>query len=912
MRRPKTRRRLTSAARGEFVASMSRHAAPKGAVLPRPLAAPAPGRGETRAWGSAVVLALVLMVGFAPAAGAAQQGGGTGSASQHAAPSNAPPPAAPPQAAAGASAGGAALTPAQLDQAIDALKNPKQRDALIATLEAMRQSAKTEQTGQQAKSSSATKSSSVAKTLSSGASASQQKAAQAAAAAVHAAATGVLGAISHFLGRVGRDIGPALHSATNVELLWHWLVFVATNVWLRATVLHAAGRLALVLSTALAAEYVAILALARPRAWVIARGAVRQGDESGGGAAAAGSTPETGSPSAAPAGGGAGEAAAQQSSVPALTWRIVGRRLPYAALHLLLSLAPILVFALVGLLWLQAGPVTGRVATLVVTATLNAYLACRGALELVRFVVAPHATALRLVPMSDFRADWLLRWLRRLTAVVAFGYAAISTGSLFGLYAAARNVLLKLVSLVAHLIVAVMIIQIRRPVARLIRGRSEGSALIGSIRAVMARTWHVLALFYVLSLWGVWAAGVPHAFGTMLRVVFELAVVLAAAQAVTFGLVQAIASAFGEEAGWKQVYPGLHARGRQFVPVIRTVIETVVNLFAVLAILQLWGLNVAGWLTRTPDGRRVLGGVLTIAATTVLAIIAWEFANIALEARIDRLARQGRPGRAARYRTLVPMLRTTLLVTILTIAGLVVLAAIGVNVTLLVGGLSIFGLAVGFGSQKLVQDIITGLFLLLEDAMQVGDWVTVGGMFGLVEKLSIRTIRLRGVDGSLNIIPFSAVTTISNSSREFAYAVVNIGVAFRENIDHVFALIEDEFSKIRADPAWKSSISGDLELWGLDSFGASSLNIVGRIRCPAGKQWAVKREFNRRLKIRFDEEGVEIPFPYQRLTIDPAEFRAAFGTPQAGGGSAAPPAAEDASPAEGEAGSEPERGRARG
>ena len=273
---------------------------------------------------------------------------------------------------------------------------------------------------------------------------------------------------------------------------------------------------------------------------------------------------------------------------------------------------------------------------------------------------------------------------------------------------------------------------------------------------------------------------------------------------------------------------------------------------------------------------------MTIAAAILIALIVWEAANAALEAHAERLIRQGRPGRAARYRTLLPMLRSVLMGAILVVVALVVLGAVGVNITLLLGGLSIFGLAVGFGSQKLVQDIITGLFLLLEDAVQVGDWVTLAGISGSVEKLSIRTIRLRAGDGSLNVIPFSAVSTVSNFSREFSFAPITVGVAYKEDIDRVFAVIRDEFTKMRADPEWAPNILGDIELWGLDQFGASSLDIVGRMRTPAGQQHAVRREFNRRLKIRFDTEGIEIPFPYQRLTIDPEEFRAAFGSGTSG------------------------------
>jgi small conductance mechanosensitive channel len=180
----------------------------------------------------------------------------------------------------------------------------------------------------------------------------------------------------------------------------------------------------------------------------------------------------------------------------------------------------------------------------------------------------------------------------------------------------------------------------------------------------------------------------------------------------------------------------------------------------------------------------------------------------------------------------------------------------------LLAGAGVLGIAIGFGSQKLVQDIITGLFLLLEDTMQVGDVVTLAGMSGTVERLSIRTISLRGADGSVNIIPFSAVTTVTNQTRDFGYAQISVGVGYEENIDHVCAVLTDIARTMRAEPSWGSMIRDDLKINGLDQFGASALMITGQIRTGPGQHWAVRREFNRRMVLRFAEEHIEIPYTY--------------------------------------------------
>ena len=154
----------------------------------------------------------------------------------------------------------------------------------------------------------------------------------------------------------------------------------------------------------------------------------------------------------------------------------------------------------------------------------------------------------------------------------------------------------------------------------------------------------------------------------------------------------------------------------------------------------------------------------------LLAIVVWEAVNAAVERHLAQLSREAQAARSARLRTLLPLLRTTLLITIVIIVGMMVLSEIGVNIGPLLAGAGIVGVAIGFGSQKLVQDLITGIFLLLENAMQVGDSVTVVGHDGHRGDLSIRTIRLRAADGSVHLIPFSSVTTVTNVNRDYSYA----------------------------------------------------------------------------------------------------------------------------------------------
>jgi len=222
---------------------------------------------------------------------------------------------------------------------------------------------------------------------------------------------------------------------------------------------------------------------------------------------------------------------------------------------------------------------------------------------------------------------------------------------------------------------------------------------------------------------------------------------------------------------------------------------------------------------------------------------------------------------AARARTLLPLMRTTALIVIAVFVSLAVLSEIGFNIGPLLAGAGVIGLAIGFGSQKLVQDVITGLFILIEDTLAVGDVVRLDADHsGVVEALSIRSVKLRDLSGNVHTLPFSEVKTILNMTKEWSYYVFEVGVAYREDIDHVMEVLKEIGKEMQADSEYGPVIMEPLEVLGLDKFADSAIIIKARIKVkPPLRQWAVGREFNRRMKARFDAEGIEIPFPHQTL-----------------------------------------------
>ncbi|MEX2518231.1 MAG: mechanosensitive ion channel domain-containing protein, partial [Paracoccaceae bacterium] len=183
----------------------------------------------------------------------------------------------------------------------------------------------------------------------------------------------------------------------------------------------------------------------------------------------------------------------------------------------------------------------------------------------------------------------------------------------------------------------------------------------------------------------------------------------------------------------------------------------------------------------------------------------------------------------------------------------------------LIASAGVFGLAIGFGAQKMVQDIITGVFIQFENAMNVGDVVSLNGTTGVVEKLTIRSVSLRDVEGAFHIIPFSSVDMVTNFMREYGNFVCDMGIAYREDINQAKQAMHDAFDELRANPDWTHFILDDLQWFGLQALADSSVVLRARIKCAPGQQWGVGRAYNEVCKRIFDERDIEIPFPHQTI-----------------------------------------------
>ena len=255
---------------------------------------------------------------------------------------------------------------------------------------------------------------------------------------------------------------------------------------------------------------------------------------------------------------------------------------------------------------------------------------------------------------------------------------------------------------------------------------------------------------------------------------------------------------------------------------------------------------------------------------TVIVTVAWILARVLQRAirafRIRVASRMEDRESAKRAETLGRVFRYLVAVVVTLVAGMLVLGEMGISVAPILGAAGVVGLAVGFGAQSLVKDYFTGFFLLLENQISTGDIVQLSSDHaGLVEEVTLRYVRLRDYDGRVHFVPNGQISSVINSTRGHSFAVLDIGVAYRENVDEVMAVMHEVAREMRADAAYAEHILEDLDMAGVDQWGDSAVVIKCRFKVVAMRQWVVRREYLRRLKNTFDARGIEIPFPH--LTV---------------------------------------------
>lgn len=490
---------------------------------------------------------------------------------------------------------------------------------------------------------------------------------------------------------------------------------------------------------------------------------------------------------------------------------------------------------------------------------LNAFLIVGLVKVAIRAVLSPATGDLRFVSLSDAAARRLARWLGVVASVLGYGQLLIVPIVNRQASVEAGRGASTVLALVAILIVAWLAVRWRRDAAAWLIGEDAESK--PGLANFAARNWHVPVLIYLFALFLIVAA---RPDGLILPLLANSAQVLAvivggfvAAGAINRAIGRGVRVPGGVSARLPALERRLSAALPRFLWAARTLIVAGVVLFALDAVDLI---DMAAWLSGDFGGRAA-SALASIAGILVFGFLVW----LALVSWVDfRLNPDYGSTPTAREQTLLSLLKNAVTIVLIVIIGMFVLSELGVDIAPLIASAGVLGLAIGFGAQKLVQDLITGVFIQFENAMNVGDVVTLGGTTGVVEKLTIRSVSLRDVHGAFHIIPFSSVDLVSNFNKDYGNFVCDMGIAYRENVDDGKDAMHAAFEELRAGPLG-AHIIDDLQWFGVQTLGDSAVVLRARIKCAPGQQWAVGRAYNEICKRIMDERGIEIPFPHQTI-----------------------------------------------
>jgi small-conductance mechanosensitive channel len=512
---------------------------------------------------------------------------------------------------------------------------------------------------------------------------------------------------------------------------------------------------------------------------------------------------------------------------------------------------------------------------------LAAYLAglvfFQGAYLVLRFFLAPRTPALRFLPLSDETALYLHYWLLALTFVICFGNI---TNGVIGLAGATELTQLKaftLVGLIAVAMIIWMIMQKRKVAADVFcQGLPESS-----LRYRLAQKWHHFAIAAVLLLLvaGIGsrilgtAAGQGSLTLLMVPLYFMLDWILRLILEAAFGIVEQPQDqpVPAEDTSYEpeDKVETEAAAGRLDLDRMKGPLRTALRL-ALAVVLFFWILNI--WGITLPIGEVLVGTLIEILVVVLVCYVAWGLINAAITRRMrdempeeDEEQEEGGAG-GSRIATLLLLLRKFLLVVIIVMASLIVLSALGVDIGPLIAGAGVFGLAIGFGAQALVRDIISGVFFLMDDAFRVGDYMEVSGTKGSVEHISLRSLRLRHPRGQVYFIPFGDMKTVTNLSRDYVIMKLDFRVRYDADVEKIRKIIKKKvYQVIAANPELGPKLLQPIKSQGVREMDDSAMIMRVKYKTKPGDQFVIRKEVYRLMQEAFKTEGIE--FAHRNVTV---------------------------------------------
>lgn len=492
---------------------------------------------------------------------------------------------------------------------------------------------------------------------------------------------------------------------------------------------------------------------------------------------------------------------------------------------------------------------------------LQAFVAVEIVKVLIRTVFAVRHPHLRLLPMNDELAKYWNAWLVRVVAAAGYGTLLIDPVVSAALSPALGRLASMIIMLAVYVYAVRVIWQNRHSVRdRLNRHAATAATFMGSRLHFLSRIWHVLGIAYFTILLIVSQIDPLNALPFMARATAQTLLVIGVGSLLILLLNTVLAKPIRLSDDLRRRLPLLEARVNAYVPAILKVIGWIIRVVVVLLILDAWqAFDLSRWLASDAGGAAIKM-VLNIAIVLLIAALAWTVIASIIEHRLSQSEGRGMP--SARERTLLALFRNAALIVIVTMTLMVLLSQIGIDVGPLIAGAGVVGLAIGFGAQKLVQDIITGVFIQLENGMNENDVVQVAGVFGTVEKMTIRSVGIRTLDGGYHLVPFSSVDVVANHMRDFSYHLGEYTIAHRESVDDAIEHLRAAFAELMTDSVLGPEILEEMTVAGVTAVNDKGVTIRILIKTTPGMQWAVQRGYNRLLKKHFDAAGIELPYPH--------------------------------------------------
>lgn len=543
----------------------------------------------------------------------------------------------------------------------------------------------------------------------------------------------------------------------------------------------------------------------------------------------------------------------------------LGRKFMAALGALVVDVAVTVVAALAGYVAVLSNPGSAGQASLLAMQFLTAFVAIEVVKACSRGVFATRYEQLRLLPVSAENATYWNRWIVILISVTGYGLL-VMVPVVKTVLSTSVGQLLGVVLMIAVYVYAVSVVwKNRKSVsAELTRSAEHATtSVFGTLMRIAARSWAWLALAYLTVLLLVSLADQQHALSYMGTASLQTLLAVLVGAFLSMLLQSWMTRRLHLSERWNQAFPLLERRLNSYIPACLKALRLAVTVVVVLVILDAWRVfDLTLWLS-SANGQAAINTVFRVAVVLLIAALTWTVLASVIEHRLS--TSQGTRVPTEREKTLLMLFRNALAILISTMTALVVLSQVGIDIAPLIAGAGVVGLAIGFGAQKLVQDVITGIFIQLENGLNQNDVVELVGLFGTVEKLTIRSVVIRTLDGGYHLIPFSSIDKVSNHTRDFGYHYGEYGVGLRESVDDVIAQMHLAFEALKKDPEVAAAIIDDISIPGVTSINQQGYTIRVLIKTTPGMQWAVQRSFNRLIKMYFDAAGIELPYPHTVL-----------------------------------------------